>query len=43
MLPLFKDAFACFPKEYRTKNLTPQTYIFSDMDVLENFKDAEES
>ena len=40
---LFKDAFSCSPKEYRTKKLVPQTYIFSDMDVLENFKDAEES
>lgn len=40
---LFKDAFACSPKEYRAKNLTPQTYIFSDMDVLENFKETDES
>ena len=40
---LFKDAFSCSPKEYRTKKLVPQTYIFSDMDVLENFKNTDES
>lgn len=40
---LFKDAFSCSPKEYRAKKLIPQTYIFPEMDALENFKGTEES
>lgn len=40
---LFKDAFACSPKEYRARKLTPLACTYTDIDTSGDFKEDDES